>query len=290
MTMQLGEPISIEGKSFEPRIVGQTTLFPLEDELQELMETTFQRAIQINKTSSFTYKGNAQYKVTGFIHEWTKYEHDEYFRGNATKLLSAFKSRLAPYIEGLELNALTALSNMRYEAQHGDVKYRLVFRISDKSTYLIASPALECTLPKSSAIRPALEMGFASVYERILDYVFNGKKLDRDCVEHVQVKPWGYEFALKPVLVGDIPSVAAELSDAAKEMEAHSEKIHQAASLISLANEGGKMSRRLEKKLDDNPAVAEPRRLAEERIYREARALLDTVEIGETPTLNKYFV
>src|SRR3989338_5560483 len=122
MSMQLAQPIRVEGQSFEPRVVGQTTLFPLQDELQKVMEETFQRAVEINGIPA------NKYKVSGFIHDWIRYEHDDDFRSNAHKILSTFKSTLAPYIDGLELHELIGGSHlgpalMRYEAQHKDVKY-----------------------------------------------------------------------------------------------------------------------------------------------------------------------
>ena len=290
MTMQLAQPIRAAGRSFEPRIVGQTTLFPLEDDLQSQMEKLYRRAVQKNETIG------ARNTITGFIHDWVKDKNDRKFRDNAEQVLATFTTTLRPYIDGLELHELGGNPHlgpalMRYEAHHGNVTYSLTFRISDHSTYLIASPELECTLPDSSAIKPALDgMDPNHVYERILDYVFRGKELDRDYAEYVEVKPWGYEFALKPVLVGDIPKAAAELSEAAKKLEDKSEAIHQAASLISFASEGVERSRKLEEKLMNNPAIAQPRRLAEERMYTEARKLLDEVKIEKTPTLNKYFV
>ena len=290
MSMQLAEPISVEGQSFEPRVVGQTTLFPLEDQLQRIMETTFQRGVEINRTPS------NRDTVTGFIHDWTKYDSDRDFKSNAERVLSAFKSTLAPYIDGLELNELSGGFHlgpalMRYEAQHGDVKYSLLFRISDKSTYLIVSPELECTLPESSAIRQTLTGTYPNrVYERVLDYIFRRKELDREHVRNVDVKPWGYEFALKPVLVGDIRSAATELSDAAKILEDQSEVVHQAAALIAFAREGAKKVRELEEKLSGHRIVRHTRELHENKMYAEAKGLLDQVQIGETPTMNRYFV
>lgn len=290
--MQLAGPISVDGQSFEPQVQGQTALFPLEDELQRVMEATFQRAVQINRERP------RDLPITGFIHDWARYEQDDDFRINAQRILSSFKSTLAPYIGGLELHELGGAPGllgpalMRYEAQQGDVKYSLIFRISDKSMYLIASPTLECTLPESSVIRPTLTgIDSNQVYERILDYVFRHNELDGQQDRDITVKPWGYEFALKPVLVGDIPSAAAELYGAAREVEDQSEVVHQAASLLSFAIVGGREARNLEKKLADSPAVTfEHRILAEERIYQEARKLLDTVKIRETPTLDRYFV
>lgn len=256
-----------------------------------LMEVTFQRAVQISRE-------NADHIVTGFIYDWARDKHDKDFRNNAKRVLSEFKSTLAPYIHGLELHELGAVPGlvgpalMRYQTQVGDVEYSLIFRISEKSRYLIVSPGLECTLPRSSAIRPALTGGdLYHVYGRILDYVFRRKELDGQQDRDITVKPGGYQFNLKPVLVGDIPSAAAELSGAAREVEDQSEVVHQAASLLSFALEGGRSSRKLEKKLAGTPALAfEHRRLAEERLYREAKELLGTVKIRETPTLERYFV
>ncbi len=294
MSMQLAGPIGVKGRSFKPQVWGQTMLFPLEDELQRVMEATFQRGIQINEDHS-----NDNPKVSGFIHDWTRYAHDKDFRSNAQRVLSAFKSSLAPYIDGLELHELCEVPGllgpalMGFEAQQGDVKYSLLFRISDKSTYLIVSPELEYRLPKSSAIRPALDGHYPyPAYNRIINHIFRGKELEGEHNRNVDVKPWGYQFHLKPVLVEDIPDAAAELSDAAGELEDQSEVVHQAASLLSFAIDGERSSRELEKKLANSPTVTfEHRRSAEVRIriYREARELLDKVKIRETPTLDRYF-
>src|SRR3989344_747282 len=136
MSMRLAEPINSDGRPFEPRIVGQTTLFPLEDELQKLMEETYQRAIEINKGLSLHRPG-----ITGFIKDWAKYEPDTEFRDNAQKILAIFKETLNPFIEGLKIHEsigipfMTGPELMGYEAQYnGGVKYTLTFRISDKST------------------------------------------------------------------------------------------------------------------------------------------------------------
>lgn len=282
MTLQLIDPISIEGRDFEPRIVGQTTLFPLNDELQRVMETTFERAVQQRKT--------------GHIYDWTR-SSDEMLRINAQRVLDAFTSTLAPYIGGLPLKEGCGTPGifppplMRYEAQYKEVIYSISFMISDKSKYLITSPELEYRLHDSSRIKPALEGTDSNrVYERILDYVFRRKELEREIVKNVEVKPWGYGFALKPVLVDDIPCAARELCDAAKRIEDQSEVIHQTALLLSFAQEGGKRSRKLEERVGDNPRIVEPQRRMEQVIYRNARLLLDTVPMIETPTLNKYFV
>lgn len=288
--MRLAEPVTINRHSFEPRVVGQTTLFPLEEELQQLMEATWQRGLHINRGASINDC------VTGFIHDWVRYKHDDEFRGNADKVLSAFKFALAPYIDGLDLHEIGGFhpgpALMSYEAHHENVRYSVVFRISNASTYLIASPGLECILPASSTIKPALKfLDSDKVYERILGYVFRQKELDQEYVPHVDVHSAGYQFALKPVLVRDIPALSKEFSEAAERLERYSEAIHQAAFLISLARAGQDSIRGLEEKLAESSTLfTGPMKARQEKIYQDARELLDQVQIGNTEMLSKYSV
>ncbi len=259
--------------------------------LQGLVEATHRRAIQINCSGSDRDK-----KVSGFIHDWVRYEYDENFKNNANRILSVFESALAPYIEGLKSqefggSLVIGPALMGYVAQEGNVKYSLIFRISDRSTYLIASPELECTLPESSAIRPALSgIDPSHTYEKILDYIFRRKEVDRKDVENVEVGPGKYLFALKPVLAGDIPGAAAEMSEAAKKLDGYSEVVHQAAALISFAGEGSEKVRELEERLGVHQLATHTRELHQDRLYAQAKKSLNQVKIGGTPILNRYFV
>ncbi len=275
--MPLGQRVSAEGIPFKPRFSGQTTVFPLEGELQ--------------KSMAFLYGGAVRESRVGYIHEWLE-DPNQQFRDTARQVLAQFKETLNPFIDGLKLKELCGPppfgpALMSYTVNHGTVQYRLTFRISYDSAYLIASPNLTCTVPERSRIKPALQaLDPNRVYERILNYLFRRKELEKNGVLNVDIVPWGYELYLQPVPVNDIPEISNEFTDVARGLEEYSSVIHQAASLLSLLRAGRKAVSELEAKTD----VSLPRVKFEEEGYHRIRELLDTVHIPDTPTLNQYFV
>jgi hypothetical protein len=295
MVFQLGEPINSQGERFEPRIVGQTTLFPLESQLRDSMEELYQRAVERNKTPG-------EKKISGYIHSWAEDKVDEDFKTISERVLAVFKDTIRPYIAGLKVKEQSGGFHfgpalMGYEKELENVRYRLIFRVSLDSRYLIVSPSLAYKLKDGSKIQPAIQnWDLERSYERILDYLFRNIHVEQGDVRNVEAKSWALEYSLKPILSEELPEAAAEFSKGCDSLENHAETVHQAAALILYTRKGRKAVAELEKRLVGRQGVDEEFRLSaaieagKKGVTWRAVKILDQIPFPETPTLDKYFV
>lgn len=245
MKVLMDKPINVDEVEFKPRVVGQTTLYPLDEQMRDTLldlrrryETDFNSVYE--KGNTFSIPGPwtllAQVSFDEDVNEgrirlsnWSPKNKVAGISRDAREVYEALQTNLGSYTEGMEPKGKYPNPELNWRYKIGNTLYELQVEFSDDRRWLIASPEITLDIvsgkteydnsgkPLSHHVQGPFEDkdGKYDDFERVFHALLTGSEVAKERPRFLRMDFGILKFGVRPIpaseLKGKLESVDALL-------------------------------------------------------------------------------